>query len=69
MVRVDVFPDGGFSRLHLLGELEEDALSEAIGQWLRLLPPHALAAMLAQAGIDGIGVRNLSRSQLLSLAW
>ena len=50
-VRVDVFPDGGFSRLHLIGELADEALAEAIANWLRLLPSAAYARMLARAGI------------------
>lgn len=68
-VRVDVYPDGGFSRLHLFGELEEQALSEAIAHWLRLLPPPAYALVLARAGIEKVRVKDLSGQQLLSLAW
>ena len=38
-VRVDIYPDGGFSRLHLLGQLSPKALAAAISQWLLRLPP------------------------------
>ncbi len=34
-------PDGGFSRLHLLGQLSPQALSAAIAQWLQRLPAQA----------------------------
>ncbi len=68
-VRVDVYPDGGFSRLHLYGELEEDAMFEALAEWLRLLPPPAYAKILADAGIDKARVKDLSREQVLRLAW
>ena len=47
-VRVDVYPDGGFSRLHLYGELAPTALGEAIAHWLRMLPPAAYSTMLAR---------------------
>ena len=68
-VRVDVYPDGGFSRLHLFGELAPLALSEAIEHWLRLLPPAAYAAMLAEYGIPFARVRDLSSAALLQLTW
>jgi allantoicase len=68
-VRVDVFPDGGFSRLHLMGELAPAALAEAIAHWLRLLPSDAFARVLAGAGIDGVPVGQLTAEQLIGLAW
>ena len=68
-VRVDVYPDGGFSRLHLFGELAPDALAEAIAHWLRLLPPPAYAKMLASYDIPFSAVRDLSNEQLLLLNW
>ena len=68
-VRVDVFPDGGFSRLHLIGELSPEALADAIAHWLRLLPTAAYGRLLATAGIEHAPVRALSAEQLRSLAW
>ena len=68
-VRVDVFPDGGFSRLHLVGELAEDSLAEAIANWLRLLPAAAYAEVLLTAAIPHAPVRTLSTAQLRSLTW
>lgn len=68
-VRVDVFPDGGFSRLHLIGELADSSLADAIANWLRLLPTAAYSRVLATAGIDQVPVRALSTEQLRSLAW
>lgn len=67
-VRVDVFPDGGFSRRHLIAELADEALAGAIANWLRLLPAAAYARMLTTAGIDQAPVRTLSAEQLRSLA-
>ncbi len=68
-VRVDVYPDGGFSRLHLVGELAPEALAEAIAHWLGLLPSGAFARILAGAGIDRGPVRELTPQQLVGLAW
>jgi allantoicase len=68
-VRVDVYPDGGFSRLHLMGQLSPDALATAISQWLTRLPAQASTRVLLDAGLGGIGVRELTEKQLLSLAW
>ena len=45
-VRMEVFPDGGMSRLRLLGELEPDSLDEAMLRWLRALPESQLHAVL-----------------------
>ena len=45
-IRMEVFPDGGMSRLRLLGELEPDALDDAMLRWLRALPESQLRAVL-----------------------
>ena len=45
-VRMEVFPDGGMSRLRLLGELEPGSLDEAMLRWLRALPESQLHAVL-----------------------
>ena len=68
-VRVDVYPDGGFSRLHLMGQLSGQALSAAISRWLRQLPAQASARVLLDAGLSGIPARELTDKQLLTLAW
>ena len=68
-VRVDVYPDGGFSRLHLMGQLSPQALSAAISQWLLKLPAQASSRVLVGAGLSGVPVRELTDKQLLSLAW
>jgi len=68
-VRLDVYPDGGFSRLHLMGQLSPQALSAAISQWLLRLPAGASSRVLLDAGLGGTPVRELTDKQLLSLAW
>ncbi len=68
-VRVDVHPDGGFSRLHLMGRLLPGALATAIADWLARLPPAAAATLLADAGLPATTLAELTPPQLLSLAW
>ena len=38
-VRLDVYPDGGLSRLRVLGEPTAEARSRLAERWLQLLPP------------------------------
>jgi allantoicase len=47
-VRLDIFPDGGISRLRLLGEIVPQARAACGRRWLALLPPE-LAATVDQA--------------------
>jgi allantoicase len=68
-VRVDVYPDGGFSRLRLMGKLLPGALSQAIAHWLERLPKTASGKVLGDAGLGGVPIKELREDQLLSLAW
>jgi allantoicase len=45
-VRMEVFPDGGMSRVRLLGELEPPALDAITAHWLSVLPEGQLSAVL-----------------------
>ncbi|MFI7585624.1 allantoicase [Spongisporangium articulatum] len=45
-VRMEVFPDGGMSRVRLFGELEPDALEGVMLQWLRTVPSSQLNEVL-----------------------
>jgi allantoicase len=46
-VRMDVFPDGGMSRVRLWGELDEPSLHGLAVRWLGALPEAHLAGVLA----------------------
>jgi len=46
-VRMEVFPDGGMSRVRLFGELNESALDAISVRWLGALPESQLSAVLA----------------------
>ena len=45
-VRMEVFPDGGMSRVRLFGELDEPALDDIAARWLRALPEAQLSGVL-----------------------
>jgi allantoicase len=47
-VRMEVFPDGGMSRVRFLGELEDDAWDAVTARWLSALPESQLGAVLDQ---------------------
>jgi len=47
-VRMEVFPDGGMSRVRLFGELDESALDAISVRWLGALPESQLAGVLAE---------------------
>jgi allantoicase len=46
-VRMEVFPDGGMSRVRLFGELDESALEAISARWLGALPESQLSGVLA----------------------
>ena len=45
VVRLDVYPDGGISRLRLLGSVPDDARDVVAGRWLDLLAPEQAATV------------------------
>lgn len=52
-VRLDVYPDGGVSRLRVHGQLEPAALDAATLRWLDSLPaPHAAGVLTADGGVS-----------------
>jgi allantoicase len=65
-VRMEVFPDGGMSRVRFFGELDDSALEGLAARWLGALPEAQLSGVLAQvpelteAEADSIGVRRPS---------
>ena len=43
--RCDIYPDGGFSRLRLFGEVPPEAREQVAKHWLGLLPPEVAAGV------------------------
>lgn len=65
-VRLDIYPDGGLSRLRINGTLTDETRDEAINRWLNLLPePHAVQ-VLAAAGDGDEGAKDLVKSRPFS---
>lgn len=53
-VRVDVYPDGGFARLRVYGELSAAGRAALGVRWFDLLPPGQAATVLAaECGLPG----------------
>jgi allantoicase len=50
-VRVDAFPDGGISRVRVIGHLDALARADAGRQWWNALPDQQAAQVLATAGV------------------
>jgi allantoicase len=44
MVRLDIYPDGGISRLRLIGEVPPDRREQIASRWLDLLPANLAAS-------------------------
>jgi allantoicase len=70
-VRLDVFPDGGVSRLRLLGRVHEDARAELGRRWFNTLPPdHAQQVLVDRCGLtikaaaELVGTRPLTDDDL-----
>ncbi|MDQ1720527.1 MAG: allantoicase [Pseudonocardiales bacterium] len=51
-VRLDVYPDGGVSRLRVFGELSAEARAELGRRWLALLPDEVAAGVAADELFD-----------------
>ena len=45
LVRLDIYPDGGISRLRLVGEVPPERRDEVARRWLGLLPADVAAAV------------------------
>jgi allantoicase len=52
LVRLDIYPDGGLSRLRLNGAVPFDAHDELAQHWLDLLPPDQAAAVVRDQFFD-----------------
>jgi allantoicase len=51
-VRLDVYPDGGIARLRVHGEVDPDALADAVARWVAVLPEAHATQVLAEAGVS-----------------
>jgi allantoicase len=51
LVRLDAFPDGGLSRVRLIGAIDQDARRTAGYRWFNALPANQAALCLTNAGL------------------
>jgi allantoicase len=65
-VRLDAFPDGGLSRVRLLGSFSADGRRDAGYLWFNSLPPRQAIQCLADAGIQAELAGEISRRRPLA---
>jgi allantoicase len=67
-VRVDAFPDGGISRIRLLGVPEPSARYHAGLRWLNVLPPGQARSCLVAEGMDEADAARVAAARPLTEA-
>jgi allantoicase len=69
LVRLDAFPDGGLSRVRLIGAIDEAARRAAGYRWFNALPVGQAAQCLAHAGLPAELAATVSAQRPLSEHW
>ncbi|MEV6859453.1 allantoicase [Streptosporangium subroseum] len=65
-VRIDAFPDGGISRIRLVGTVEPSARRDAGLRWFNTLPADQAAYCLAEAGVSEPDIARLLAARPLA---
>jgi allantoicase len=68
-VRIDAFPDGGISRVRVVGSLTPAARSRAGCAWFKSLPPGQAVSCLAAAGLRPALAADVASQRPLTAAW
>ncbi len=68
-VRIDAFPDGGISRVRVIGSVAPAARSQAGYRWLNSLPPAQAVSCLAAAGLAPALAADVASQRPLAPAW
>ena len=68
-VRIDAFPDGGLSRVRVIGSLTPAARSQAGYAWLNSLPPGQAVSCLVAAGLAPGLATDVAGQRPLTPAW
>jgi allantoicase len=68
-VRIDAFPDGGLSRVRVIGSLTPAARSQAGYTWLNSLPQAQAVACLVAAGLAPALAADVATQRPLTPAW
>ena len=69
MVRLDAFPDGGLSRVRLIGTIDQDARRAAGYRWFNSLPAGQAARCLTGAGVRAAHAATVVAQRPLSANW
>jgi allantoicase len=69
LVRLDAFPDGGLSRVRLIGVIDQDARRTAGYRWFNALPAGQAAQCLADAGLPAELAAAVAAQRPLSEHW
>ena len=68
-VRIDAFPDGGISRVRVIGSITPAARSQAGYRWLNSLPSAQAVSCLAAAGLGPAMAADVASQRPLTPAW
>jgi allantoicase len=69
LVRLDAFPDGGISRVRLIGPIDQDARRMAGYRWFNSLPASQVVQCLADAGLSAELAATVAAQRPLSERW
>lgn len=69
LVRLDAFPDGGLSRVRLIGTIDQDARRTAGHRWFNALPANQAAQCLIDAGLPAELAATVAAQRPLSEHW
>jgi allantoicase len=68
-IRLDAFPDGGISRVRVIGDIEPAARRRAGYGWFNSLPPNQAIVCLVAGGLPGDAAAELVRRRPLPQTW
>ena len=68
-VRLDAFPDGGLSRIRVIGAITAQARQQAGYRWLNSLPASQAIRCLTGAGLEPDAAADVSAQRPLTRAW
>jgi allantoicase len=68
-LKLDAFPDGGLSRVRLIGPIDPDARRQAGYRWFNALPERQAAQSLAEAGVPPHLVAKILALRPVNDAW
>lgn len=68
-VRIDAYPDGGLSRIRLVGGITPEARQRAGYRWLNSLPAHQAIRCLADAGLEPDAAADVAAQRPLARTW